>query len=90
MDKKMDLSIVISLYNEENSLKELTAGIHKALSGSGLSYEILLIDDGSKDSSWKIIKERSEEHTSELQSPVHKGNLFPPQLRKIRRHLLRL
>ena len=61
MDKKMDLSIVISLYNEENSLKELTAGIHKALSGSGLSYEILLIDDGSKDSSWKIIKELSKE-----------------------------
>ena len=61
MDKEMDLSIVISLYNEENSLKELTAGIHKALSGSGLSYEILLIDDGSKDSSWKIIKELSKE-----------------------------
>lgn len=61
MDKEMDLSIVISLYNEENSLKELTASIHKALSGSGLSYEILLIDDGSKDSSWKIIKELSKE-----------------------------
>ena len=64
MDKKMDLSIVISLYNEENSLKELTAGIHKALSSSGLSYEILLIDDGSKDSSWKIIKELSKEDKS--------------------------
>lgn len=64
MDKKMDLSIVISLYNEENSLKELIAGIHKALSGSGLSYEILLIDDGSKDSSWKIIKELSKEDKS--------------------------
>ena len=64
MDKKMDLSIVISLYNEENSLKELTAGIHKALSGSGLSYEILLIDDGSKDSSWKIIKDLSKEDKS--------------------------
>lgn len=53
----MDLSIVISLFNEEESLRELTSGIKRVLAESGLSYEILLIDDGSRDASWSVVKE---------------------------------
>lgn len=57
----MDLSIVISLYNEEESLKELLHWIREAI-GEELSYEIILIDDGSSDSSWSIIEELSREY----------------------------
>ncbi len=52
----MDLSIVIPLYNEEESLPELTAWIEKVMAENGYSYEILFVDDGSKDNSWKIVK----------------------------------
>ena len=51
----MDLSIVISLYNENESLRELTEWIDRAIAGSpiaGIEYEILMIDDGSDDGSW--------------------------------------
>lgn len=52
----MDISIVISLYNEEESLKELISGIHNELDSSSLTYEIIMVNDGSTDKSWQIIK----------------------------------
>lgn len=55
----MNLSIVISVFNEEESLVELVNGIHDVLSTTGLDYEIIMIDDGSTDLSWKIIKDMS-------------------------------
>jgi glycosyltransferase involved in cell wall biosynthesis len=51
----MDLSVVIPVYNEEESLNELISWIEKVCSSDGLSYEIILIDDGSTDSSWDKI-----------------------------------
>lgn len=51
----MDLSIVISLYNEVESLPELVSWIHRSLEGQGLDYEIILVDDGSTDGSWDFI-----------------------------------
>lgn len=62
----MDLSIVISLYNENESLRELTGWISEAIAGSpiaGIDYEILMIDDGSTDGSWQTIKEISASDT---------------------------
>lgn len=59
-----DLSIVISLYNEEESLGELVEWIEKVMNANRFSYEILMIDDGSTDSSWKIIKSLSEKNSS--------------------------
>ncbi len=56
----MDISIVISLYNEEESLKELVQGIHNVLDKTPLAYEIIMVNDGSTDSSWRIIKELSK------------------------------
>lgn len=53
----MDLSIVIPLYNEAESLPELTAWIERVMKDNGLSYEILFINDGSTDNSWQVIKE---------------------------------
>jgi glycosyltransferase involved in cell wall biosynthesis len=52
----MDLSIVIPLLNEEESLPELHAWIKKVMDAHGYSYEILFIDDGSKDGSWAQIE----------------------------------
>jgi len=52
----MDLSVVIPVYNEEESLPELTDWIERACAGSSLSFEIIYIDDGSSDASWEIIR----------------------------------
>jgi glycosyltransferase involved in cell wall biosynthesis len=52
----MQLSIVIPLFNEQDSLIELTESIHSIILSQGLEYEIILIDDGSTDKSWSIIK----------------------------------
>jgi glycosyltransferase involved in cell wall biosynthesis len=52
----MDISIVVPLYNEEESLPELVSWIKKTLSPTGKSFEIIFIDDGSTDSSWQIIE----------------------------------
>lgn len=53
----MDLSIVISVYNEEESLRELTTWISEALKNESLKYEVIFVDDGSTDNSWDIIEE---------------------------------
>ncbi len=55
----MELSIVISLFNEVESLPELTAWIGRTLEGKVSSYEIIMVDDGSTDGSWDKIVELS-------------------------------
>ncbi len=52
----MDISVVIPLFNEEESLPELCAWIERVMNENGFSYEILLVDDGSKDKSWSVIR----------------------------------
>ena len=51
----MDISIVIPLLNEQNSLEELSSSVSSVINDLNLKYEIILIDDGSTDNSWKII-----------------------------------
>jgi len=60
----MDISVVVPLYNEEESLPELTAWIDKIMQIHAFSYEILLIDDGSKDDSWQVIEQLSQKNPS--------------------------
>ena len=57
MEYTKDLSIVISLYNEEESIPELVSWIETVMAREGYSYEILMVDDGSRDASWKIVRE---------------------------------
>ncbi|MEX0635598.1 MAG: glycosyltransferase family 2 protein, partial [Ferruginibacter sp.] len=52
----MDLSIVIPLLNEEESLPELAAWIERVVTADQCSYEVILIDDGSSDDSWNVIE----------------------------------
>jgi len=52
----MDVSIVIPLFNEDESLTELSAWIERVVNAHQLSYEIIMIDDGSTDNSWEVIE----------------------------------
>ena len=51
----MNISVIIPLLNEQNSLEELTSSVSSVINDLNLKYEIILIDDGSTDNSWKII-----------------------------------
>jgi glycosyltransferase involved in cell wall biosynthesis len=53
----MDISVVIPLLNEAESLPELEAWIQKVMQSNGYSYEVLFVDDGSTDNSWQVIEE---------------------------------
>nr|WP_321408735.1 glycosyltransferase family 2 protein [uncultured Carboxylicivirga sp.] len=53
----MDLSIIVPLYNEEESLNELLSWIRRVVDSLDLSYEVLFVDDGSSDTSWKVVEE---------------------------------
>lgn len=52
----MDVSIVIPLFNEEESLPELCAWIERVMLANQYSYEVILVDDGSTDTSWQVIE----------------------------------
>ena len=56
-----DISIVVSLFNENESLGELVGWIRDVMHRSGFNYEIIMIDDGSTDGSWETIKRLSNE-----------------------------
>jgi glycosyltransferase involved in cell wall biosynthesis len=58
----MDISIVVPLLNEEESLPELVHWIKKVMTTYQFTFEIILVDDGSKDNSWHVIQELSEIH----------------------------
>jgi len=58
----MNLSIILPLFNEEESLSELVAWIAKVMYDKGYTYEIILIDDGSTDGSWREIELLSKEY----------------------------
>ncbi|RYY50540.1 MAG: glycosyltransferase [Chitinophagaceae bacterium] len=53
----MDLSIVIPLFNEDESLPELMAWIERVMLANNFSYEVIMVDDGSTDDSWKVIEQ---------------------------------
>lgn len=59
----MDISVVIPLFNEEESLEELTNWIVRVMNENNFSYEIVFVDDGSTDNSWSIIKRMSTQNS---------------------------
>ena len=58
----MDLSVVIPLYNEEESLPELFAWIQRVMKENGFSHEVIFVNDGSTDRSWNVIEELAAKH----------------------------
>lgn len=55
----MDISVIVPLYNEEESLPELYSWIARVMKANGYSYEVIFVNDGSTDNSWKVIEELS-------------------------------
>lgn len=64
MDKSLDISVVVPLYNERESLAELVAWIDRVARENNLSYEIIMVDDGSRDGSWQEIERLSALYTA--------------------------
>ena len=65
-----DISVIVPLFNERESLPELAAWIRLVMEAGGWSYEIIMVDDGSNDGSWEVIKQLSQEN------PAVKGISF--------------
>lgn len=64
MNKRLDISVVVPLYNEEESLAELVAWIDRVATENSLSYEVILVDDGSSDNSWAEVERLKESYPS--------------------------
>ena len=60
MDKTLDLTIIVPLFNEAEPLPQLVRWINRTLDGRGWEYEIIMVDDGSADGSWKVVRELAE------------------------------
>jgi glycosyltransferase involved in cell wall biosynthesis len=56
LESKIDISVVVPLYNEVESLPELHAWIQRVMYENKFSYEVLFVDDGSKDGSWNVVE----------------------------------
>jgi glycosyltransferase involved in cell wall biosynthesis len=61
---KYDISVVVPLFNEDESLPELSEWIARVMQENGYSYEVLFVDDGSKDDSWQVIETLSKQNSS--------------------------
>lgn len=70
MNKRLDISVVVPLFNEEESLGELVAWIDRVAHENSLSYEVIMVNDGSTDRSWEVVKELSAKY------PAVKGISF--------------
>lgn len=55
-DAEIVYSVVVPVFNSENTLRELTGRVHAALTGFNAAYEIILVDDGSRDGSWRMLE----------------------------------
>lgn len=64
MSSRIDISLVIPLFNEQESLPELVQWIESVMQREGYSYELLFVDDGSRDQSWEVIERLSEANPS--------------------------
>lgn len=70
----MDISVVIPLYNEEESLPELKNWISRVMADNGFSYEIIFVDDGSSDKSWATIKALREADPEHIRAASFRRN----------------
>lgn len=63
MTEEIDISVVVPLFNEEESLPELTEWISRVMQSHGFNYEVILVDDGSTDTSWEVVQELSKKNS---------------------------
>lgn len=60
----LDISIVVPLYNEDESLPELMAWIDKVCTENRFAYEVIMVDDGSKDNSWQVVQDLAQQYNT--------------------------
>ena len=70
MNKRLDISVVVPLFNEAESLPELVAWIDRVAHENSLTYEVIMVNDGSTDGSWEVVRELSAQY------PAVKGVSF--------------
>ena len=70
MNNRLDISVVVPLYNEQESLSELVEWIDRVARENTLSYEVIMVDDGSSDDSWQVVEQLKEKY------PAIKGMRF--------------
>ena len=66
MEKRLDISVVVPLYNEAESLPELVAWIDRVAAEHGYAYEVILVDDGSSDDSWSVVESLKKQYPAVL------------------------
>jgi len=70
----MDISVVIPLYNEEESIQELYGWIEQVMKANAFTYEVIFISDGSTDRSWPIIEELNRQHPEQVRGIKFRRN----------------
>ena len=70
MNNRLDISVVVPLYNEQESLSELVEWIDRVARENTLSYEVIMVDDGSSDDSWQVVEQLNDKY------PAIKGIRF--------------
>ena len=73
----MDISVVVPLLNEAESLPELEAWIRRVMDENGFSYEIVFVDDGSTDNSWAVIQQLSEANPNVKALRFRRNGIIP-------------
>jgi glycosyltransferase involved in cell wall biosynthesis len=63
-ENELDITVVVPLFNEEESLPELSSWIAKVMAENGYTYEVIMIDDGSRDDSWKVINDITNKNSA--------------------------
>ena len=74
VNHQMDISVVIPLYNEEESLPELYAWIEKVMNANGFTYEVIFVNDGSTDKSWQVIEQLRKDHEQHVKGIKFRRN----------------
>ena len=70
----MDISVVIPLYNEDESLPELYAWIARVMKSKGFTYEVIFVNDGSTDKSWDVIEQLRAENPQNVKGIKFRRN----------------
>ena len=70
----MNISVIIPLYNEEESLPELYAWIERVMQENGFTYEVIFVNDGSTDHSWQVIEQLRAEHPDHVRGIKFRRN----------------
>ena len=74
MEYKLDISVVVPLFNEDESLPELYAWIERVMKERGFSYEVIFVNDGSTDNSWNVIETLSQKNSEHVRGIKFRRN----------------